>query len=309
MELHQLRYFLAVARLGHFTRAAAECGVAQPSLSHQIQKLEEEMGQKLVVRQRGGATLTPAGEVLARHAARVLEEVALTEEAAHALRGETQARLRVGAIPTIAPHVLPGVLSALLDEFPALELAVEEDVTIRLFERLIGGQLDVVIASQAIAPKDSDYQAQRLFKEPLLLAVPARHPLARRPKVMAEDLAGARLILLNDAHCLTGSVRAFCDKNNLPGHVVCRGAQLESVLAMVACGMGVSLIPRMACARRWSPGVVFVALADAKPTREIMAYWPSGTKLGAPVKKLLGLLGEEAFTSRLPPLPVRPNRL
>lgn len=287
MELQQLRYFLAVARLGHFTRAAEACGVAQPSLSHQIQKLEEEMGQSLVTRSRAGARLTPAGEVLARHAARVLDAVGDAEQAAQALRRQKQERLRIGCIPTVAPYLLPGVLAEVLGEFPALELAVTEDVTVRLFAALEAGELDLVVAAEATAPLDLAHRRQMLRKEPLLLAMPQGHPLTRLKKIRPEDLAGARLVALHEEHCLAGSVRAFCEANALPGHVVCRGAQLETLLHLVAAGVGVSLVPRMACADRWGPQVVFAPVAGAQPARDITAYWPSAAPLGAPAKAVV----------------------
>src|SRR5690606_10595334 len=147
MELHQLRYFVAVARTRNFSRAAEQCRVAQPSLSQQIMKLEGELGEKLFERTKRAVSLTPAGEVFRRHAERVLDEVELAGESVRETRGVLRGRVALGALPTVAPYYLPARLRAFAAAYPEVEVVVHEDTTEQLARAVLAKEVDVALVS------------------------------------------------------------------------------------------------------------------------------------------------------------------
>src|SRR5258708_22958822 len=177
MEMHQLRYVVAVARTRNFSRAAGQCHVSQPSLSQQIHKLEDELGERLWDRMKRQASLTSHGETFLPRAVRILEEAdAAKREAADAaslLRG----KVTVGVLPTIAPYLLPGVMTTFTQKFPGVQIVVQEDTTARLVKLLLACEIDFALAIRPI--RDARLEMRELFSEELLLALPPRHPLIR----------------------------------------------------------------------------------------------------------------------------------
>ena len=271
MELQQLRYVLAVARTGNFSRAAEQCHVSQPSLSQQIQKLEEELGEKLFDRLRQRAQLTPVGEAFARRAARILEEVESAGREAREARELASGSVCVGALPTIAPYLLPSVIVRFAACFPGVQVVVQEDTTERMLALLAAGEVDFSIVSLPIT--DARFEVETLFDEDLLLAVPVRHRLARRATIALADLDRERFILMREGHCLGDQVLDFCHRQDFRPNVSCRSAQIETVQALVAAGLGVSLVPQMACTSGPVKRLVYRPLQDARPRRTIVALW------------------------------------
>src|SRR5262245_9247886 len=190
MEMHQLRYFVAVAQTGNFSRAAERCHVSQPSLSQQIQKLERRLGQPLLQRLGRRTVPTDAGRLLLERALTIL---ASADDAERRLRGGQDAetgRLAIGAIPTIAPYVLPGTLKSFARHGPRAELIVREDVTSQLVPAVIEGEFDLALVAMPI--DDPHVYAEPLLTEPLFLALPRRHPLAGKKRITVQDLASER---------------------------------------------------------------------------------------------------------------------
>lgn len=245
MEVHQLRYFLAVARAANFSRAAEACRVAQPSLSQQIMKLEDELGERLFERTKREVSLTPAGERLRAHAQRVLDELdaarASVRDAGAAVRG----RVALGALPTVAPYFLPGRLREFAEAFPEVEVVVHEDTTERLARAVLEKEIDLALVSTPVERRG--LEAVRLFDEPLLIALPEGHALARKRRLAVEDLEAEPFILMQEGHCLAGQALAFCRVRGFAPRVSFRSAQIETVRAFVAAGWGVSVVPEMAC--------------------------------------------------------------
>lgn len=289
MELHQLRYFLAVARLRNFSRAAEQCHVAQPSLSQQIMKLESELGEKLFERTRREVTLTSAGELLTAHAERVLAEVELAGESVRELRGLVRGRVIVGALPTVAPYFLPQRLRAFTAKFPAVDVVVNEDTTTRLAAALRAKELDVAIVSLPVERPGLVFE--EFFSEKLLVALPAKHPLAKKRQLTLPDLEQEAFILMKEEHCLSGQALQFCQLKGFAPRVSFRSAQIETVLAFVARGWGVSIVPAMACARPM-PGVRYRALAGL--TRAIGIVRREGRALSHASRALVDFLRESA---------------
>lgn len=306
MELHQLRYFAAVARTGNFTKAAAACNVSQPSLSQQILKLEAEVGEALFERRRDGAELTLAGELLLRHAERALGEVAQAESRLRDIRRLARGRMRLGAIPTIAPYLLPAPLARFRQQFPGVEVTLHEMVTEELLAALQAQELDLAIASDAAAT--DGLEKATLLREPLWLAVPSTHPLATAARVTIDDVRNEHFVVLREEHCLSATVSGFCEQNEVAPNVVCHGAQVQTVMQMVAAGLGLSLVPALACEQSVPPGLVLRALDGAAPQRPIIAYWPERRETASLVAPLLAMLREHHTAASLRALAARAVR-
>src|SRR5882757_2162035 len=178
MEMHQLRYMVAVARKGTFSRAAEQCHVSQPSLSQQIQKLEDELGERLFDRMKREARLTPAGQAFLPRAVRILEEVDSAQREAKDARELLRGVVTVGVLPTIAPYLLPEVMAEFTGKFPGVEIVVQEDTTARLLKLALAYEIDFALASHPI--EDARLEVTELFSEELMLALPPRHPLTRK---------------------------------------------------------------------------------------------------------------------------------
>lgn len=244
MELHQLRYFLAVARTGSFTRAAERERVAQPTLSQQIRKLERELGLPLFERLGRGVRLTPAGQRLLGHAQAVLRELTEARHALQAFRDQVAGALTVGVIPTILPYFLAGRLEQFLRRHPAVEVHVVEEVTDRLLEKLTSGDLDLAIVRLPV--RRPHLVCSEILREPLLAALPPGHRLEAQTELDPRDLEGERLLVLRDGHCLRSQVLTLCRRSASRPQDVLETDQLASIAALVASGFGVSVLPAMA---------------------------------------------------------------
>lgn len=272
MEMHQLRYAVAVARARNFSRAAGHCHVSQPSLSQQILKLEDELGERLFHRMKRDVKLTPYGEEFLLRAVRILEEVDAAKRDAtdgkHLLRGT----LTMGVLPTIAPYLLPQAMAQFIVKFPGVEIVVQEDTTARLLNLAQAYEIDFALASQPI--HGEHFELKELFSEELLLALPPDHPLTRKRAVAASDLKGERLIVMKEGHCLGDQVLGFCDRRDVKPKISFRSSQIETIQALVASGLGISLIPSMAAQSQREDMPRYRSLASPRPKRRIVAVWP-----------------------------------
>lgn len=288
MEMHQLRYMVAVARSGNFSRAAEQCHVAQPSLSQQIQKLEDELGERLFDRMKPVARLTPVGEVFLRRAVRILEEVDAAKREATDARDLLRGMVTVGVLPTIAPYLLPAVMSEFVEKFPGVEMVVQEDTTARLLKLVFACEIDFALVSLPV--HDERLELRELFAEELLLALPPGHPLTRKRAVKATDLEGERFIVMREGHCLGDQVLNFCERRALRPHVSFRSAQLETIQALVSAGLGISLIPAMAVRSDHADLPQYRSMQSPRPERKIVAAWPKQRPLGRGATEFLKLV-------------------
>jgi len=269
MEIHQLTYFVAVAETGSFSRAAEKCNVAQPSLSQQIQKLEQELGEALFERLPRKVVLTDAGRILLPRATSILGEL---QDIKHTLNQNMEAGhglLHVGFIPTIAPFVLPRVIKRFSKEFPHARLTVQEDVTDSLVRDLIDGKLDVGITSMPIHNKL--IRTQELHTELLLVASPRKNDIITRASIHVKELDDFPFIALSEMHCLGEQIQSFCHLQELELKVVCDTSQLTTVQNCVALGLGVSLVPRAMAVNDISSRINYRTLSDTSPQRKIAA--------------------------------------
>jgi LysR family transcriptional regulator, hydrogen peroxide-inducible genes activator len=295
MELHQLRYVAAVARTGNFSRAAEQCHVAQPSLSQQVKKLEEELGERLFDRTKRGARMTAHGVLLLRRAVKILEEADAAVREASEAKGLLRGTLTVGVLPTIAPYLLPKLLVAFTNAFPDVETVVHEDTTAQLLQQVLSYEIDLAVASQPI--EDKRLEMRDLFSEELKLGLPPRHRLTKKRLVKLSDLHGEQLIVMKPGHCLGDQVLGFCGSEGVRPKVSFRSAQLETIQALVQAGAGLSLIPEMAVLKSRKPAPEYRSFAAPKPERKIVALWPKQRPLGRAAQEFLRLIPRRAMTS------------
>jgi LysR family hydrogen peroxide-inducible transcriptional activator len=267
MELHQLRYFTAVARLRNFSRAADRCHVSQPSLSQQIMKLEEELGERLLERTKRKVELTPAGELFLEHAVRVADEIELARNAVRDVRTLVRGRVILGALPTIAPYYLPTRLRAFCDRFPGIEVVVNEDTTAQLVQAVLDKEIDLALVSLPVNGRS--LLMEKLFDEELLVVMPADHRLAAKPRISLRDMKDERFILMHESHCLSGQALRFCHGQGMAPNVNFRSAQIETILAFVGSGHGVSIIPAMARSESLFLGIRYKSISGRSPRRDI----------------------------------------
>jgi LysR family hydrogen peroxide-inducible transcriptional activator len=213
--------------------------------------------------------LTAAGEQLLPYARAVLASVA---DAERAVRGGVGGELRAGAIPTVAPYLLPGVTRQFLADHPETRLRLLEDRTERLLEALRAGELDVGV--MAVPVYDDKLHVEKLFTEPLLVAVPAGHRLAAKEVVRFGDLSDEPFLLLDDLHCFGDQVLSLCRRGaRFEPRVACKGEQIGTLLALVSGGVGVTVVPRMAADAEPSKAREYRPLAAPAPTRTLCAVW------------------------------------
>lgn len=268
MNLRDLRYLLAVAEHEHFGRAAAACGITQPTLSVQIRKLEELLGIALFERTSKAVAPTAACERLIGHARAAVAEAEAIITVAQSLRDPLAGRFRLGIIPTLAPYLLPLVFAPLREALPALEIEPWEDQTAALLDRLRAHDLDaVVVATEVDGP---DLASRALFAEPFLAALPPEHPLAGRTVVAEAELA-QDILVLADGHCLRDQALTACGHDGALGGVL-RAASLPTLLNMVAAGYGTTLIPGLAAGAAQDAGLVLRPLA-AQASRTVRIAW------------------------------------
>lgn len=267
MELDQLRHFVAVAKHRSFTRAATECHLSQPALSRSVQRLEVDLGGPLFERIKGRVSLTQAGLALWPRAQEIL---AITLDIRRILKDDgTTGLIRIGAIPTIAPYLLPGLIQSFVRRFPGARIQVREDVTARLLDDLEDGQLDVALMARPLP--GCALRIQDIYQEELFLILPRGHVLVDRDSIGIADLSGHPMILLEASHCLTGNIQEICHTENLTPISIERANQISMVQELVSMGHGLSFIPRLAREKDSSPDRVYRSLKDPKPTRTVVS--------------------------------------
>lgn len=271
ITLRQLRYLSALARHGHFGRAAEACSVTQPALSMQIRDLERSLGVAVVERRPGDVMLTDVGREIARRAEDVLAAARDLVDFASHRSGVLTGRLTLGVIPSLAPYLLPRMLPLLQSRFPQLQLELRETQTRQLIADIKSGALDAALLALPVAESDIDTIA--LFDDRFLLAVPANDPRKENARVAAEDIDQGRLILLEDGHCLRDQALAFCataTRDRGSAGTVFGASSLNTVMQMVAGGYGITLIPQIAAdVERRDDRVKFLRLENPEPGRSI----------------------------------------
>lgn len=291
LTLRQLRYFEAAARLGHFGRASEECAVTQPALSMQIKDLEETLGAALFERRPGETVLTPLGREIAEQASKILlaanDLAVLANHRGKVLSGP----LSLGIIPTLAPYILPELLKYLSKHFPALKLELREAQTKAMLQELSRGDLDLVMA--AIPNEAPDLQEIHLFDDRFLFAVASDE--AKRARVDPETLDPAKLILLEEGHCLRDQALSFCSNERGVTKAGLGATSLSTVMQMVANGYGATFIPEIAAeAEARGRKLSLQRFTAPEPSRRIGLVW----RKSSPRKKDYRALADAILASR-----------
>jgi LysR family hydrogen peroxide-inducible transcriptional activator len=273
MNLRDLQYLVALADHRHFGRAAEACFVSQPTLSTQVKKLETELGVELIERSPRNVLLTEAGERVVERARVILDEAANIQGIASQANDPESGSVRMGLFPTLAPYLLPHVVHRLHERFPRLELLLVEEKTEVILHRLHDGQLDAGLL--ALPVHDDRLQREVLFEEDFLLAVPADHHLAHAEEpVDLGVLADEHVLLLEEGHCLRQQALDVCRLAGASERRGFRATSLETLRQMVAAGVGITLLPRLACQPPVPPSddIKVLRLAEPVPRREIAMF-------------------------------------
>ncbi|MBL8241357.1 MAG: hydrogen peroxide-inducible genes activator [Bryobacterales bacterium] len=264
LDLRQLECFCAVARTGSFTKAADELGIAQPSLSEQIAKLEQSLGASLFERLSRRIELTPPARAILGKAQALLEDAAaLPSYFEGALEG-VAGPLRVAAIPTILPYFMTPILKAFAERYPRVTLHVREGTTSELVEHVLSGAIDVALVSLPV--EGAGLVMKQLFRDPLLLAVPQGHPLASTGPVPLRKISKERLLILKDGHCLRDETLAVCNRARAQFDAQFEADQFVTIFELIRGGFGVSIVPEMS--RPFSQGCSLVPF-EPRAVRQI----------------------------------------
>ncbi|MCW3477449.1 hydrogen peroxide-inducible genes activator [Limobrevibacterium gyesilva] len=291
----QLRYLLALAEHMHFGRAAEACAVTQSTLSAGILALERQLDARILDRDAGKRVVfTTLGRELVGRARAAMSALAAVVETADAARAPMAGPLRLGVIPTVGPFLLPRMMPALRAAFPRLRLFLREDTTERLLERLRGGSLDVALLALPCACAGSDTLA--VVRDDFVAALPAGHALAALPVVPAAALASERLLLLEDGHCLRDQALDACGfaRGEMPGDATddFAATSLHTLVQMVAGGLGVTLLPRLAVEAGIAEGadIALRELSGAGAWRTLGLAWRPNTPRAAEYRALAPVL-------------------
>ncbi|MEM6675849.1 MAG: LysR substrate-binding domain-containing protein [Planctomycetota bacterium] len=272
-SIRQLEYLVAVAEHLNFREAAESCHVTQPALSTQLQQLEALLGVQLFERDTRRVVATTAGVQLAERARRILGSMDELTDLARASGEPLTGRLRMGAIPTVAPYILPTVVQAVREHHQDLVLLLTEDQTDRIVARLHSGDLDVLLLALDVDLRGGE--ELQLFSDPFVLACPEGHSLATKEVLAESDLEGETVLLLEEGHCLRAHALPICQSAGMTEYADFRATSLGTLLQMVGAGLGITLVPEMAVeleAQR-NPNVVFRHFDEGGPSRRIGLAW------------------------------------
>ncbi|MGV6815661.1 MAG: LysR substrate-binding domain-containing protein [Thiotrichales bacterium] len=313
MNLRDLQYIIAVAETRHFGHAAEKCCVSQPTLSGQIKKLEDELGIVLFERTNRSVEITPIGEDIVYHARLILERAQLIKQLSQAHRDPLAGALRVGAIPTISPYLIPLILMPLKETYPQMRLVLSEEITESLLGRLRDHSLDAAIIATSVE-EESDLNSIPLFDEPFWFAHPRNHKLYDQDEITLEDLKTEQILLLSEGHCFAEQAMSVCqinERNPDDEFADLRAGSLETLLQFVGAGFGSTLVPALAIRGSWTTdsGVIVrqLSIPDARRTIRL-AYrhsFPRQAALHALTEVILNHLPNTV--TKLQPGPVNTN--
>jgi LysR family hydrogen peroxide-inducible transcriptional activator len=277
MTLTELRYIVALARERHFGRAAEACHASQPTVSVAIRKLEQELGVKLFERGATEVTATDVGERVIAQAQRVLEEANTVREIARLGRDPLSGPLRLAAIYTIGPYLLPALVRQLQHDAPQMPLLLNENFTVRLLEMLKHGEVDAAV--MALPLPEAGLAIAPLYDEQFVVAVPRAHPWARRKAIAVGELGGQTTLLLGSGHCFRDRVLDACpelDRASADGaQQSVEGSSLETIRQMVASGIGVAVLPGTSVPERTRRDalITYVPFRRPVPERRVVLAW------------------------------------
>lgn len=290
LSIRQLQYVVAVADTLGFHKAAEKCGVSQPTLSSQIQKLEEVLGVQVFERNKQRVLLTKAGEGVIAQARRILVDVDDLITTAGAAKDPFAGTLRIAVIPTIAPYLLPWVTPAIATRWPRLRLALREEKTEDMLASLRNGTLDAGVLALVDAMSDLDHA--EVLDDPFVAALPQNHPLAKKKTVAMSDFDEEPVLLLDEGHCLRDQALALCKRAGA-AETDLRATSLATLVQMVSAGIGVTLLPSIAVDVENRRGQLAIRPLSGKPQgRQIVLAWRKESALSEPLRELARVMAK-----------------
>lgn len=279
MNLRALHYFVKLAEIKHFSKAADACFVSQPTLSTQIKKLEEELGVSLVERAPRKVMLTPIGEDIAHRARHVLRDIEHLKDAARRSKDPHKGSIRLGIFPTLAPYLLPHVIPVMREQYPHLKIQLTEEKTDIILSMLDQGHLDAGLLALPI--DDHGMEMEILFDEPFVAAIPSSHPLSDKPAIDMSDLAGEELLLLEEGHCLRQHALAVCKLAGAHERLDFHATSMETLRQMVAANAGITLMPVLSVKPPIAEtgNITLRPFTAPAPSRTIALVWRSSSPL------------------------------
>ncbi|MCW9013594.1 MAG: LysR substrate-binding domain-containing protein [Gammaproteobacteria bacterium] len=275
MTLTELKYIVAVAQYGHFGNAAKACHVTQPTLSLGIKKLEEELGIELFERSaRNEIRITALGEQIVEQAQKVLEQADRVKQLADIHQNPLAGPLRLGAIYTIAPYLLPKLIPRIHQRAPQMPLLIEENFTASLAEQLKQGKVDVIVI--ALPFSEPGIVTQAIYDENFVAAVPRKHHWSQRKSVKTSELADESLLLLGPGHCFRDQILQACPDCQTSGNLQqsLAGGSLETIRLMVATGAGITVLPSSSERKSTQSDLLaMVPFEPPSPSRRVALAW------------------------------------
>ncbi|MEO0453888.1 MAG: LysR family transcriptional regulator, partial [Verrucomicrobiota bacterium] len=265
--------------------------VSQPSLSQQISKLEDEVGGSLFIRSRDGVVLSELGKEFLPHAKAIMAEVESTEDFIYQSHGGVQGPIRIGAIPTIAPYLLPGIMKKITSIYADARYEIIEDTTDSLIEKLRMGGIDFALMSPP-TKIDEDADHRLIRKDELLLTLPRNHPLRASKSIELKQLKTERLVLLQDAHCLSRQSEGYCKASGIKADVTIRSSQIDTLLGIVELGLGFTFTPQIAVDFHSHRKVIYRSLSKNPYFREIHLYWMRRRLLSTTQQSIIKCFGQ-----------------
>jgi len=290
MNFRALQYFVKLAELKHFSRAADACFVSQPTLSTQIRKLEEELGVSLVERAPRKVMLTPVGEDIAHRVRHILRDIEQVKDAARRSRNPETGSIKLGIFPTLAPYLLPHVIPVIRQRYPELRMQLVEEKTEAILNMLDQGRLDAGLL--ALPVEEPGMEIEILFEEPFVTAMPSSHPLSDKQTIDMQDLAGEELLLLEEGHCLRQQALAVCELAGAHERVDFHATSMETLRQMVAANAGITLMPVLSVKPPIpsTDNIVLRPFAQPAPSRTIALVWRNSSPMGGFLRKFASSL-------------------
>ena len=292
MTLTELRYIVAVAREKHFGRAAQACFVSQPTLSVAVKKLEEELDVQIFHRHSGDISVTPLGKLLIEQALRILEETKRFSDMAKIGVDPMKGPLRLGAIYTIAPYLLPSLVGEAKDRLPHIPLFLFETFTASILEMLKQDELDCAVLAEPF--NRNGLEVIELYDEPYMVTVPQAHEWAKRESIEPHELSTQNMLLLGAGHCFRDHVLQVCPELNRAkflfeeGPKNYEGSSLETIRQMVAGGIGISVLPKTAVSENnlKESLIQYIPFIDPQPCRRVVLVYRKGVQRAPAIQAL-----------------------
>ncbi|MEM7617117.1 MAG: LysR substrate-binding domain-containing protein [Pseudomonadota bacterium] len=287
MNIRDLQYFLAVAELEHFGKAAEQCHVSQPTLSGQIKKLEEQLNITLFERTNRHVMLTETGKHIANNARRILREIDAIHEIAESSRDPLAGKFRLGAFPTLSTYIFPKIVPQVKKIMPNLRLILSEEKTAYLLDKLKNGEIDAALL--ALPVQDNFLLSHAIFDDEFFLAVPPNHDLAKYNKIDQNMLNKYRLLLLEEGHCLRDQSLEVCQLHGIAEEQDFKATGLETLRQMVKAGTGITFMPKIAIQKN-ETDINYIPFEPPVPSRKIGLVYRKTSARQQVIEKLIAIL-------------------